>query len=397
MQAQFINQTNCRYQMAKVDEALLLVQSIYDVALGRENWPSVIQKISAASGGHSGLLRLVDCRQASVGFVAAFGYEQCELENYRNHFVHLDPYRDHLAAVPTGVLLQSDQVAPLPTRQSTAYFNDYERLGDRYHALGSPLGREQSFLLYLGLSRGQRAGSYDDDTLAFVRSLLPHILRAVQIQRLIGSAVDAQHLSEAALDRLRIGVVLMDSAQRVRFANTAALGFARTFSLSIGESGLKIPSPRFNDRLQGLINGALATGAPGNISPGGDFTYTRPGIGALQFRVFPLLSSDEPGLSGQRVQVAIFIAQPGPPHLNAGQLATQFGLTAAESRLAARLAEGRTIAEAAKMAGISMATARTHLRNIFAKTATSRQSELALLLLTSLAGIATDDRSRDEN
>lgn len=209
--------------MARADEALQLVQSIYDVPLGREDWPSVIRKISVASGGHSGLLRLVDCQRAEVGFVAAYGYEQSQIEDYRKHFIHLDPYRDHLAAAPTGALLQSDQAAPLSTRRHTAYFNDYERLGDRYHALGSPLGRERDFLLYLGLSRGQHAGPYDDETLAFVRSLLPHMLRAVQIQRLIGSAVDAQRLSEASLDRLRIGVVLMDSALRVRFANSAAL------------------------------------------------------------------------------------------------------------------------------------------------------------------------------
>lgn len=381
--------------MARADEALQLVQSIYDVALGREDWPSVIRKISEASGGHSGLLRLVDCQRAEVGFVAAYGYEQSQIEDYRKHFIHLDPYRDHLAAAPSGALLQSDQAAPLSTRRHTAYFNDYERLGDRYHALGSPLGRERDFLLYLGLSRGQRAGPYDEETLAFVRSLLPHMLRAVQIQRLIGSAVDAQRLSEASLDRLRIGVVLMDSALRVRFANSAALAQAKTFGLSLGESGLALPSPHFNDRLQRLLNGALTTVPPSPPEPGGDLTFTRPGIGALQLRVFPLMN-DEPGLAGERVQVAVFLVRPGPPRLDAGQLAAQFGLTFAESHLAVRLAEGRTIAEAAKVAGVSTATARTHLRNIFAKTATSRQSELALLLLTSLAGISTDGLSRDE-
>src|SRR5574343_303125 len=382
--------------MARADEALQLVQSIYDVALGREDWPSVIRKISMASGGHSGLLRLVDCQRAEVGFVAAYGYEQGQIEDYRRHFIHLDPYRDHLAAAPTGALLQSDQAAPLSSRQHTAYFNDYERLGDRYHALGSPLGRKRYFLRYLGLSRGQCAGPYDEETLAFVRSLLPHMLRAVQIQRLIGSAVDAQRLSEAALDRLRIGVVLMDSALRVRFANGSALAQAKTFGLSLGESGLALPSPRFNDRLQHLLNSALTASLPGSLELGGDLTYVRPGIGALQLRVFPLMN-DEPGLAGQRVQVAVFLVRPGPPSLDAGQLAAQFGLTFAESHLAVRLAEGRTIAEAAKVAGVSTATARTHLRNIFAKTTTSRQSELALLLLTSLAGISTDGLSRDEN
>jgi DNA-binding CsgD family transcriptional regulator len=383
--------------MASADKALQLIQSIYDVVLGLEDWASIIREISAATGGHSGLMRLVDCRRAEVGFVAAYGYEQSQIEDYRKHFIHLDPYCDSLAAAPTGTLLQGDQIVPLPLRQQTEYFNDYERLGDRCYALGSPLGRERDFLLYLGLSRGLRAGPYDEDTLAFVRSLLPHMLRAVQIQRLIGGAVDAQHLSEAALDRLRIGVVLMDSTLAVRFANAAALDFARTFGLSLAESGLTLPSPRFNDRLQRLLNGALSVDLPNNREAGGDLTYTRPGIGALQLRVFPLLSSHEPGLIGQRVQVAIFLVRPGPPNLNAGHLAEQFGLTVAESHLAVRLAEGRTVAEAAKLAGISVATARTHLRNIFAKTATSRQSELALLLLTSLAGLANDGPAAKEN
>lgn len=383
--------------MARADDALQLVQSIYDVALGHEDWPSVLRKISAASGGHSGLLRLVDCRHAAISFASAFGYDPEQLENYRKYFIHLDPYRDFLAAAPTGALLQSDVLVPLATRQHTAYFNDYERKDDRYHALGSPLGRERDFLLYLGLSRGRRAGPYDDETLAFIRSLLPHMLRTVQLQRLIGETIDAQTLGEAALERLRIGVVLMDSLQQVRFANTAALGMADDFKLSIGKFGLNVQSPRFNDRLQSMLRDALTANKTGYTSPGGDLTYTRPGVGSLQFRIFPLFSSHEPGILGQRAQVAVFLVRPGPPNIDACQLSKQFGLTAAESRLAVHLAKGRTVADAARSSGISIATARTQLRNIFSKTATSRQSELALLLLTSLAGLAHDGHTGKEN
>ncbi|MBP8169503.1 MAG: hypothetical protein KAX99_07535 [Azonexus sp.] len=248
-------------------------------------------------------------------------------------------------------------------------------------------------MLYLGLSRGQHAGPYDEATLKFIRDLLPHLRRSVQIQRLIGSAADAQRLSEAALDRLRIGVVLMDSARCIRFANTAALDLARLFGLKIGESGLALSSSRFNDRLQRLLN---AASNPGSVpqSSGDLMTYSLPGTGILQLHIFPLKPREAPEIAGHRVQVAVFLMRPGPQTLNAGEVAIQFGLTSAESRLAVLLTEGKTVAEAAKVAGISMATARTHLRNIFAKTATSRQSELALLLLTSLAGISTANLSK---
>jgi DNA-binding CsgD family transcriptional regulator len=57
-----------------------------------------------------------------------------------------------------------------------------------------------------------------------------------------------------------------------------------------------------------------------------------------------------------------------------------FGLTPAESRLAAALANGGTLTQAASNLNISWETARTHLKTVFSKTNTHRQSELVALL-----------------
>lgn len=56
------------------------------------------------------------------------------------------------------------------------------------------------------------------------------------------------------------------------------------------------------------------------------------------------------------------------------------GLTAAEARLASKLAAGRQIADASAELGISPHTARTQLKAIFAKTGARRQSELIGIL-----------------
>jgi len=56
--------------------------------------------------------------------------------------------------------------------------------------------------------------------------------------------------------------------------------------------------------------------------------------------------------------------------------ARQHGLTAVETELACRLADGRTVDEAASDQLISVHTARKYLQQIFAKTSTSRQAEL---------------------
>jgi len=57
-----------------------------------------------------------------------------------------------------------------------------------------------------------------------------------------------------------------------------------------------------------------------------------------------------------------------------------FGLTAAEGRLAAELSRGVPLATIAQSRNVSIATLRTQLASIFAKTGTSRQPELVALL-----------------
>jgi DNA-binding CsgD family transcriptional regulator len=57
-----------------------------------------------------------------------------------------------------------------------------------------------------------------------------------------------------------------------------------------------------------------------------------------------------------------------------------FGLTTAEARLAQSLACGETLQNAAELLSISRDTVRSHLKSVFAKTQTHRQSELASVL-----------------
>jgi DNA-binding CsgD family transcriptional regulator len=69
-----------------------------------------------------------------------------------------------------------------------------------------------------------------------------------------------------------------------------------------------------------------------------------------------------------------------PLRPEATQFSAAFGLTAAEAKLAAKLASGVGIDAAASSLGVSRETARSQLKAVFAKTNTRRQAELAGLL-----------------
>lgn len=66
-------------------------------------------------------------------------------------------------------------------------------------------------------------------------------------------------------------------------------------------------------------------------------------------------------------------------------LAKKLGLTPAEIKVAHALVLGRSLAEITREQGVARSTVAFHLRNLFDKTATSRQAELVALLFRMLA------------
>ena len=97
-----------------------------------------------------------------------------------------------------------------------------------------------------------------------------------------------------------------------------------------------------------------------------------------------LVSPLEPR-SGHRVRGAgycVFIYEPsgGQKPLPGPVLASLYGLTAAEARLANELFGGRTLADSAVALAISANTAKSVLKRIFTKCAVHSQPELLLLL-----------------
>jgi DNA-binding CsgD family transcriptional regulator len=61
-----------------------------------------------------------------------------------------------------------------------------------------------------------------------------------------------------------------------------------------------------------------------------------------------------------------------------------YSLTAAQAKVASAIYNGQSIGEAAKKLNISINTARTHMRNIYAKTGVKTQTELISLLTSGL-------------
>jgi len=86
------------------------------------------------------------------------------------------------------------------------------------------------------------------------------------------------------------------------------------------------------------------------------------------------------GHSGARRTVLIFVDLSFNPEPRPEVLEKMFGLTPAEARAAIQITRGDTPADIARGGGVSIATVRSQLASVFAKTQTGRQAELVALL-----------------
>jgi DNA-binding CsgD family transcriptional regulator len=104
------------------------------------------------------------------------------------------------------------------------------------------------------------------------------------------------------------------------------------------------------------------------------------------------------GLGVRNAATALFVFDPAHSlHIPVEWIMDAYGLTLAEARVALCAASGATMPETAHRFNVSPNTIKAHLRKVFAKTGTRRQSELARLVasigLLGANGSAGKDRS----
>ena len=86
--------------------------------------------------------------------------------------------------------------------------------------------------------------------------------------------------------------------------------------------------------------------------------------------------------------VALFVADPSARFFAGSEaLSELYQLTHSEAELVRLLASGLSLEEAADKRGVSLNTARSHLKHVFAKTDTSRQGELVRLIVSGVGQI----------
>ena len=178
-----------------------------------------------------------------------------------------------------------------------------------------------------------------------------------------------------ALDYFAVGVILADRDGAILHMNAAAEeSVRRNDGLHIHHNQLEAHNPAQATRLRALIAGRRSGGV---VISHPDKKH------AYQLWVVPLHSTRS--MRSRCVASLIFVCDTERELPDGGVLEEFYDFTPSEARLATHLMNGSSLADSATALGIRIGTAKTHLKRIFSKTHTQRQSELVHLLMQSVA------------
>ncbi len=184
------------------------------------------------------------------------------------------------------------------------------------------------------------------------------------------------------LELVRHGAMLVAEQGRPQLANRAAYAILqKKDGILLSQSCLVADRAADTRMLHKLLKDAIRTPELGEPKESPLALERRISKTSLIVRVVPGPGLDcAIGASGRTALLTLYDQDAGLI-VDEHALSTLYGLTRGEAALASRLVQGKSIEEAAQDLFISTHTARTHLKRIFMKTDTHRQTELVVRML----------------
>ncbi|HVT56660.1 MAG TPA: helix-turn-helix transcriptional regulator [Xanthobacteraceae bacterium] len=352
-----------------------LIDEICTAALDPERWLRVLERL-AQSFGCSAVYLAKDSYAMTEGAFLSSGTDPVFARHYADYYAARNVLWPRIQKQPLGKILTDRILMPRSEFRRSEFFNDFLSPQDAEELLLSVALMEEDAGTTFVLSRPERFGSWQPKQMRMLAALRPHLRHALLANQYIGGLRIVNDFASEALYGLGYGLISVDAQARVVFANrTAEALLGDSSALRIERRRLAARRPTDTAALRRLVACAAHEGGDGSI------VIRREERPSLMIIILPLKARPSSFLPTREGAVILIkdLERTAAPRLTA--FTQYFGLTPAQTALAQEIARGRSVAAAGTHLGVSYATVRTHLLQIFQKTGTSRQAELVRLML----------------
>jgi DNA-binding CsgD family transcriptional regulator len=361
-----------------------LIGHLYDAALDGGLWTGIAPRIAAAFDSTSSVLKLhtgphVQILQCTDNMVVPDRRRE-----WAAHWHRRDLWVERAVAFGlSAIVTDTDLVTPEEQRK-TGFYQEWLRELDIFQVVGAAFPASDGAVGVLGIHRPQQGGRFTSADRRKVELFLPHLRRALQLGQWLTAGSVRHAAALDTLDRLDTGVIVVDRRRRIIHANALAEEMLRTIpEMGVMDRRLCLRDIALQDRFIRLVRTSVeaASGWPAEAEAA--VAVPRAEKLPLTLTVAPLRPMGV--LAPARPLALVLLRDPEHPALTQQGLQDLFGLTRTEALIASDLVAGRALDEIARRRRIGVATARSHLKRILAKTGTNRQAEAVALLSRSVA------------
>ncbi|MBR0667086.1 helix-turn-helix transcriptional regulator [Roseomonas hellenica] len=363
-----------------------LIDTIYSAAAHPDRWPAVLTVVADHVGATGGMLAYIAPR-AQRGFLINGRLREDLGKLFLDRHL-MNPWTVAIKDVPpshpiianslidTSELRRSEFYADVLAPQSV---ENIINVKEAVLAEGGSLGG-------FGFTLSARGSDRAEEGLRRLRGIRSHLSRALETSLALGRHADGTRQLTRVLHLMPGPAFLLDRGGHISHANSAAEALLRRHDgLGVDVSGglrLAAALPQETKEISRAIATALSVAVGGEDILPPPLRLTRPsGLPPLILMLVPL---PPPAFAlwelNEAARAMVLVIDPDQQaSLTAHAAGAAFGLTAAEARVAALIAGGFSVPEAAAALGIAPTTVKTHLLRCFDKTGVRSQSGLARL------------------
>ncbi|MBV8169295.1 MAG: hypothetical protein JO021_21050 [Alphaproteobacteria bacterium] len=351
-----------------------LVDQIYDAAFDPRGWDACLDAVCESFGGQLSLLAH-DTSSGAIRLARHVRRDPAVLQTYAAYYGQLYPKLAMWRDAPLGALVWDHAT------DHGAFYDEWWHPQKITGFLGGVLVRNAGLRAELRMVRPARLGWFSDREVDFFKALLPHLSRAMRIHQCTAATRIAEAGTLDAFGALALGVIVVDDTGRVLFANAPAERLLRAGdALSMGRGGLQAATGDATRALARLIRHAARRHGDGGLRSGGEVVLRRRTGHPLVALVCPMQSAVLAVL--EQPAAIVFVSDPDATRVPPARLlAALWGLTPSEAQLTLALVGGVRVADYAEQHGVTLNTAKTHLKRVFNKSGHKRQTELLRELL----------------
>ncbi len=349
-----------------------MADSLYEAALVPELWTEACEKFASQVGSSTAAIFTID-PDGNHRYVASRNIDEAyaRFSQSELRFQNIRPVRA-LEKFPFSFARDIDFLTP-EERENDIILREFIRPAGMEWEAGCGFREPTGHTIIVALMRSREMNHFSDEQMAQLDGLKPDLARAAYISSRLAFN-EARSMTET-LSLLGLPAAVIGDGGQAIAMNPQIEALSPRIRTGAGNR-LILEGQGANVLLDEAIERYRAQTVPAVQSLP---ILPRDGAPALILHLIPIRRAARDIFSRSMAILAVTqVGQIGPPDMRV--LCGLFDLTPAEARIARGVAMAQTPETIASSLGISLETARSHLKKIMQKTGTTRQAELVLLL-----------------